>query len=130
MRLYTVHLSGRATSPDRDAVLVREGFCWPACLFTVFWALWHRMWLVALMLVLAGAGLSIGLEALGFDPLSQAAVMLGYLVLVGYSANDWRRRALKRSGLVEVGVVVGDRREAAERRYFDRMKALAAQESP
>lgn len=82
------------------------------------------------MLVLAGAGLNIGLKALGFDPLSQAAVMLGYLVLVGYSANDWRRRALERSGLVEVGVVVGDRREAAERRYFDRMKALAAQESP
>lgn len=130
MRLYTVHLSGRATSPDRDAVLVREGFCWPACLFTVFWALWHRMWLVALMLVLAGAGLNIGLKALGFDSLSQAAVMLGYLVLVGYGANDWRRRALERSGLVEVGVVVGDRREAAERRYFDRMKALAAQESP
>ena len=57
MRIYTVHLPAAAgdTGEDRAAaaVLVKEGFCWPAFFFAPLWALWHRLWLF-FALVLAG----------------------------------------------------------------------------
>ena len=54
MRVYTVHILPGADALEDAPLLVREGFCWPAAIFTVFWALWHRMWLVAGLLFIAG----------------------------------------------------------------------------
>ena len=58
MRVYTVHLRRHGLMPERDLVLVREGFSWWAFLFTSLWALWHRMWWEALGLfaIVLGAG--------------------------------------------------------------------------
>ena len=35
MRLYSVHLRRHGLDPDRDIVLVKEGFSWPAFFITV-----------------------------------------------------------------------------------------------
>ncbi|MBI2584926.1 MAG: DUF2628 domain-containing protein, partial [Rhodospirillales bacterium] len=34
MRLYSVHLRRHGLDPDRDLVLVKEGFSWPAFLLS------------------------------------------------------------------------------------------------
>ena len=47
MRLYSVHLRRHGLDPDRDIVLVKEGFSWPALLFSFLWALRHQLWLAA-----------------------------------------------------------------------------------
>ena len=62
MRLYPLHLP--AIKPGRvlpdgcrlhhqmaDMVPIKEGFCWPALFFSLFWSIWHRLWLVALGLI-------------------------------------------------------------------------------
>lgn len=114
-RLYTVHL-GR---DDGELKLVREGFNWPAFLFSVPWALWHRMWLVALIFAAAQGLLGGGLLLAGLGQVSQAAASLGLAVLIGYGADELRRNALERRGYTFEDVVCADSLDMAERRVLD-----------
>lgn len=131
MRIYTVHLGPAlpAGAPPRaapeggarDLVLVKEGFSWPAFFASVLWALYHRMWLTAALLLLASALVAAAAGALALDPAREAAVSLGYSALVGSFANDWRRASLAHRGYEEAGVVAAPALEAAEHRAFERL---------
>ena len=119
MRIYTVHSLPRADALERPPILLREGFSWPAALLTGLWALWHGLWLAALLIFVAGAAV---LAALGFAGANDAAVtvaMLGFALIVGFGANDWRRARLARQGYRLEGVVAATGFDAALRRWFD-----------
>ena len=127
MRVYTVHLRRQGLDPDQDIVLVKEGFCWPALFFSVLWALWCRLWWVALALLAVEVALAIAIALLGLDALSEAAVSLGLAAIIGFVANDLRRWTLGRQGFVEVAVVTAESKVAAERRFYDHNPHLAAE---
>jgi Protein of unknown function (DUF2628) len=116
MRVYTVHYRQHLGNPD--FVLIKEGFCWPAFVLSVFWALWHRLWLVAVLLIAASVALSAAGVFLGLDPLAETALSVGFALLIGYFANDARRWVLDRRGFSEEGIVVGDGEDEALRRYL------------
>ncbi len=120
VRVYTVHVDPTSPADDRGAELLREGFCWPAALLTILWTLYHRLWGMTIVLLAVAAALGAAVAVLGLDPLSQIAVELGYLTLIGSHANDWRRRRLARRGYIELGVATGRNLVAAEQRLFDR----------
>jgi len=126
MRHYTVHLRRHGLDPDRDLVLVKEGFSWPAFFFSVLWALWHRLWLVAGIFFLIQLAMSLVLAVWTLDPVSASAVSVGAALIFGYAANDLRRWVLGRRGFVETAVVAADGRDGAERRFLDDEPALAA----
>ncbi len=126
MAVYTVHRRA-GDGAEEDTKLVAEGFCWPAFLFTVLWALWHRLWLAALLFLALGAALDLAFAALGASDAARAVLTLTYMVLIGYSANDLRRRGLARRGYRPLGPVTGTSREAAEQRLLERL-ALPATE--
>jgi hypothetical protein len=119
MRVYTVHTSPRSAEPDRDAVLVKEGFCWPAFFFSVLWALGHRMWFTAIGFLLAVVVAEAVTLLLGLDPMTDFALGLGVAAGIGYVANDCRRWALARRGFVAAGIVAAAGTDAALRRWFD-----------
>jgi thiol:disulfide interchange protein len=98
---------------------VRDRFSWPAFLFAPLWLLWYRLWLALAIYVVALAALATGLRLLGasLEARSLAVALLG--VLLGLEAATVRRRKLLHHGWRERGIVVGDDREAAERRFFD-----------
>ncbi|MCH7935860.1 MAG: DUF2628 domain-containing protein [Proteobacteria bacterium] len=125
MRFYSVHLRRHGLDPDRDIVLVKEGFSWPALLFSFLWALWHRLWLAAAAIFLAVTTLNAAVYWLRPDALSQAALSLGLGVIVGYLGNDFRRRKLTKLGFAFAGAVSGDDPDQALRRYLDNQPALA-----
>jgi hypothetical protein len=123
MPVYTVHEPPRRS---RDAlahttrfVFVRDGFHWSAFLFAPFWMLRHRLWLELLFLIIIVTGLFVGLKRFGggesFGLLSALLVQL----FVGMEASSLRRWKLARRGYRNLGIVIGDDREAAERRFFD-----------
>ncbi|MBK8909359.1 MAG: DUF2628 domain-containing protein [Rhodospirillales bacterium] len=120
MRIYTVHLRREGLDPDRDIVLVKEGFNWPALFFSLLWALWHGLWLVALGLVLAEVILGATMRVLGAGPWIETAISTGVAVIFAFIANDLHRWTLKRRGFVEAGVIAGSNRHSAEVRLFDR----------
>lgn len=126
MRLYTVHIPagvGSGLAPDSEPVLIKEGFCWPAAIFNVFWALWHRLWLLALLLLLASAAIEFGLAVLGADDVLRVAVNLAFALFVGSSANDWRRHWLARAGHRLSDIVAAGNRDDAFRRWGDAQSA-------
>jgi len=119
MRVYTVHMRPGPEQRGGDAVLVKEGFCWPALFFSVLWALAHRMWIEALGFLVVTVAADAAGALLGLDRLSDAALALGIALVIGFVANDLRRRSLGRRGYVEAAIVAATDADAAVRRYFD-----------
>ena len=129
MAVYTVHAKAGSPPGGGDTVFVRDGFSWPAALFTVLWALYHRLWWWALALVVLAAVLGAGAGWLELNDVARAAVEMGFLVLVGFHANDWRRSGLEARGYVLEDIVGGKDLAGAERRFFER-RAERAGSSP
>ena len=120
MAIYTVHrFDPSHEGGEAEVVFVKEAFAWPAFFFTGFWAFWNRMWFIGIALIAIELALDAGLASLGIDALTRGIVLLGYLVIVGFFANDWRRLSLKSRGYAFTDVVSGESREAAARRYYD-----------
>jgi hypothetical protein len=128
MRIYTVHY--RPDAAGDDLVLVKEGFCWPAFLLSTLWALWHRLWWVALGLAAMTAAIGAAGTALGLGPVADTALSLGAALIVGFVANDLRRWTLARRGFSDEGVVVGDGEDSALRRFLAHTPALTGDLRP
>jgi hypothetical protein len=108
MRVFTIHMPPEAASPAEPLVIAEE-FCWPAGLFGPLWLAAHRLWREAgaALLALLAAGL------IGWW------LWLAVAALLGFAAQDLRRRALARAGWVEQGVVAAPDRDAAIQRLVD-----------
>ena len=126
MRVYTVHLRTGAGQSDADAVLVKEGFCWPAFFVGILWALWHRMWLTAILFVVVLIAIDMATQLLRLDPSTSGALSLAAALLIGCTANDLRRRSLHRRGYDLTGIVAATTEDAAVRRWFDLHPPTAA----
>jgi hypothetical protein len=122
MKLYSVHyrhedaasLSGLA----ERAVLVKEGFCWPALLFGPVWLAWRGLWLalafyVALMLVAVAFAMLMGLPN-GDVSLVTMVVNL----LLALEGNGLCRWSLERRRYHERAIVAGGNLPEAEERFF------------
>ena len=123
MAVYTVHepppKQFEQTSDPERFEFVRDGFSFWAFLFGPFWMLRHRMWLVLLGYV----GVTVVLETI-FIVLSEGAAArsianLLLALLVGIESATLRRFTLGRRRWTNLGVIVADDLEAAERRFFD-----------
>ena len=123
MAVYTVHEPPpkrfeQTSDPERFA-FVRDGFSFSAFFFGPFWMLWHRMWLVLLGYI----GVTVVLELMFslLDTTTGPRLVAGFLLalLVGMEAATLRRFTLGRRRSTNLGVIVADDLEAAERRFFD-----------
>jgi hypothetical protein len=138
MSTYSVHVRPSPERPDPDQfVFVRDGFSFWAFLLPPIWMLRHRLWLVLLLYLAVAMALAAALHLLGASTSARLAAGLLLSLLVGFEAATLRRFGLARRRWNEVGIVVGDDLEAAERRFFDawvkgepRVIAPAAQDLP
>ena len=130
MRVYTAHIHPRRRDADgiadRDIVLVKEGFCWPALFFSVIWAIWKGLWLVALLFLLLQAALSFFFSVFLVGTLTQVVLSLVLAIAIGFFANDLRRWTLSRRGFRDADVVAERNLIAAERRFFENSPGLTA----
>ena len=116
MAIFTVQRPVDQAHLPATAVLIKEGFCWPALFVPSLWAIANRLWLVLLLMVLA---LLVLIVIAGPLP---GTVVLGLYLLgrlyLALEANGLRRWTLARRGYELVAVVEGRNLEEAERRYF------------
>ena len=123
MAIYSVYeppLRADELAPDPERfVFVRDGFYFWAFLLGPLWMLRHRLWLVLLGYIVVIIALHVGLRALGASNtvVTVASVLLA--LLIGFEAATLRRFTLARRRWRNVGIVVGDDLELAERRFFD-----------
>src|SRR5262249_22473659 len=107
-----------APNPERF-VFVRDGFSSWAFLLTPWWMLRHRLWLALTGYVIVAIALAVALRSLGASTGVTITVAALLSFLVGFEAATLRRFTLSRRGWRNVGIVVGDDLESAERRFFD-----------
>ena len=105
---------------ESEFIVIKEGFSWPAFIFTALWAIRHRMWLVFVLLLVTGMALELALVILGADNIATLSISLGYALLVGYGANDWWRWSLARRGTAQMGIISAINSETALHHYIDR----------
>ena len=91
-----------------------------AFLFAVPWALWHRMWLAAVVIALAQGVLGGMIYMLGLNEAAETIAALGLAVIIGGMADELRRANLGKRGYAFADVVVAENLEIAERRILDR----------
>ena len=137
MAIFTVHqppFKKYQGSPDPERfAFVRDGFSFWAFLLGPLWMLRHRMWLVLLGYVAVAAALHLALWLAGATGGVSLFAGLMLALLIGLEAGTLRRFTLGRRGWKNLGVIVGDDRESAERRFFDlwmRGEALAPPPTP
>ena len=122
MAIYTVYepplRSGDGRHADR-IVFVRDGFFWSAFLLPPLWMLRHRLWLALVAYLVLAAAIIAGAQVLQLPTGITTSILFLISLLIGFEASTLRRRALARRKWTNVGVVVGDDRELAERRFFD-----------
>jgi hypothetical protein len=121
MSIYTVHVPPAESSdqnPERF-VFVRDGFSFWAFLLGPLWMLWHRLWLAFVGYVAVAVLLQIALYLIGASGVVTFTAGVLLALLVGFEAATLRRMTLARRRWNNVGTVVADGVEAAERRFFD-----------
>lgn len=122
-RFYSVMVKPGA--PPDQALFLRDGFAPGPFVFTLLWALYRRLWFVALLIAAAYAGLALAAAALGWSPEAAMVADLVLALLVGFEGRVWQRATLERRGWIEAAVVAAPNLAAAERRYFATMPGAA-----
>lgn len=122
MAVYTVHqppLGKGANAPDPARfTFVRDGFYVWGFVLSLLWMLRHRLWLVAVLFVAGSILLELGLRYAGVTSGWRMLVFFALAFLVGLEGATLRRWTLARRGYGNVGVVVADNQDDAERRFF------------
>ncbi|MCC9621249.1 DUF2628 domain-containing protein [Thalassospira sp. MA62] len=132
MKLYTVHIHPGDAEPMENAVLIREGFNFWAFLLTGLWALYHRLWLAFIGIVVVSVLCSLTVMLFDGGPEMDFALALVTGIGFGLIANDLRRRKLAAKGYKLHDIVAGQDHSDAEHRCFERVKnsGLRKQVSP
>jgi hypothetical protein len=129
LRIYTIHIKPNLAQPYDEAEFVEEGFSWRAFIFSVFWLLYKRLWVPALILIAVNATL-VGFEEMKILHATSIAILqLGIGMVVGYHGNDWYRARLKSKGYILADIVSGENLLRAEQRFYDRFAASGRQSS-
>lgn len=118
MATFLVLTPPAAGPRDEKTRLVRDAFSWAGLVFPVFWLLWHRAWLAALLafaVQLLGSALMAqpGLGAAGF------ALSAATSLLVALEGPSMVVSNLTRRGWRVDDVVSADDRDTAELIYFN-----------
>jgi hypothetical protein len=123
MSVYTVlepqKQIGSAVERADRFVFIREGFTWSAFLFAPLWLVCRRLWLAFFAYAVLVVAVEVALRFAGVGPGGQIAVGALIALLVGLEAANLRRWTLVRRGWQELGAVIADDRDEAERRFFD-----------
>jgi Protein of unknown function (DUF2628) len=123
MAVYTVHEpppkgDGQTSDPERFE-FVRDGFSFWAFVFGPLWMLRHRMWLALLGYVGVSAAMEIVFSLLSTSAVARPVAGFFLALLIGIESATLRRFTLGRRRWINLGVIVADDLEAAERRFFD-----------
>jgi hypothetical protein len=95
-----------------EAIFLPDKFSWAGFVLTWVWALWNRMWIVAVLI------LSVMFIASALPAVPQFLLSIGVSILMGLHGNDLLGWSLARRGYTEIGLSNGRALEEAELRFY------------
>src|SRR5687768_6406902 len=108
MKIYAVYTKPGMQDAQERPVLVREAFSLMAFLFTFLWAIYYRLWLPLIYIVLFNVAVIFLARWQVLTEPSLAVIQLAFQLLVGLQASDWRQAKLRRKGYVLTDIAVAD----------------------
>lgn len=131
MKTYTVHYPPESgvsmTGLARDAILVKDGFSWPAFLVPFIWLIYNRMWIVLAIYVAAEIALAAIAAGLSLPEGLTMVASLALSFIIGFQGNDFHRWSLERRRFKQHAVVAGASLPDAEHRFFANAEHLLRQ---
>jgi hypothetical protein len=124
MRIYSVYLPAGGDEKTRleKAVLVKEGFSWPALFFSWVFLAFTRMWIVLGLYSVLLAAAAMLCALLKAPSQITFLVFAGLALVLAFEANALRGWTLSRRGYTFQGVVTGANLMQAEEKLFEDMK--------
>ena len=128
MTSYSVHK--RDGAPAGEEIFIPECFSFGALVFTVLWALWHRMWLAAAVLLAISAAIAIAGNLFALNETVMAIAGFTVNLIFGLEARELQIRSLIARGYTHIGFSHGKNLDEAEVRYFYNSSRPQAQSAP
>ncbi|MFY9589662.1 DUF2628 domain-containing protein [Rickettsia endosymbiont of Halotydeus destructor] len=113
MNIYAIYINPEQKS--NNFAIVREGFSWSALIFNIFWAFYHKMWLIVAFVIIVNIIMAtINLQGLVF--ISKLTIML----IFGFFASEMREYDLRRKNYRLRDVVFARSEIEAELKFLER----------
>ena len=115
MNIYAIY-----TSPEEENIsplIVKQGFSLTACIFGALWALYHRMWGVIFLVILANMVISPS-HVGHYSILFSYSFSLAKLFLFGFFAAELKEYYAIKRGMELKDIILAKSEEEAEGRYF------------
>lgn len=119
MKIFTVYNKDDLARPLENTIILKEGFSWNAAIFQPLWALYHKMWSLAAILLLLNLATRLLLSSGVISDNISAVIELTVFVIIGLCGNDWISENLMKNGYTMIGIVSGRDKIEAEQRFFD-----------
>ncbi len=119
LKIYNVYTRQDEEEPLETALFVHDGFSLWAFVFHTFWALYHKVWHLAILCIILFGSLFYAQMNIYLNPVIFAIIGIGLRLWVGYEANKWYTRSLEKRGYILFDIVAGRNKEEAELRFFD-----------
>lgn len=117
MNIYSVYTD--SSKKNNEPILIKQGFSFIAGFFNFFWALYHKMWLIAIFLMIIS--FTIGTNSPSFIAY---CVNLAILFIFGFFASEIREYYAIKSGYSLSDIILAPSEEEAEIKYIKRIEAL------
>lgn len=120
MHLYSIYTGSE--NKNLDLMIIKQGFSFWALVFNFFWAVYHKMWLVAILIMVANF---IVFSFQGAENIS----MIEYLKYTiqffafGVFATELREFYAKKQGMELDDIILASSEEEAELKYMTRTSA-------
>ena len=117
MNIYSVYAD--SSKKDKELILIKQGFSFIAGFFNFFWAIYHRMWSIAIFLMM----ISFFLGSSGPSYIAYC-LNLAILFIFGFFASEIQEYYATKKGYNLSDVILASTEEEAEVKYFERTENL------
>ena len=117
MNIYTIYTQDN--QEDSDPIIIKQGFSLIAAIFNIFWAVYHRMWLMA-AITLGASAIPMLFQGNETYSVISSVCKIAIGITFGFMATEMREYTASARGF-ELTDIVSARNEAeAEMKFFER----------
>lgn len=116
MNIYSVYAD--SSKKDKELILIKQGFSFIAGFFNFFWAIYHKMWSIAIFLLVISFFFSSSASYIAY------CFNLAILFIFGFFASEIQEYYAIKEGYNLSDIILATSEEEAEVKYFERTENL------
>ena len=118
MHLYSIYV--RSESKNSDFIIIKQGFSVWGSIFNFFWAIYHKMWIVATFIIMVNFAIILIYDAEKFSMIEYFKYVIQFFIF-GFFATELREFYAEKQGMVLDDIILANSEEDAESKYMMRI---------